>query len=415
MAYGSMAGARAYANKVFEIEDSLARLEDGRSNPTTPLLPILLTWFWAFTRRLPSTEQVGDLLKDKRWRRRVGLAPEDGGSPDTAARALDELSIVEVNELLLDRFFVARRAGLLDSGGPFGLRCAIVDLNELFSSQKRHCAHCQVRKEEIRGQDGVVHEVEVYFHQAVTLVWAGGEMVFPLGWELLAPGEGELTAALRLLTRLLPRLSHTVDLVLGDGLYACRPFIKLVLQHGLHPLAISSGQTEMDQELDLLVENEPGSRLQSDVQAWEMESTAWEKDIGQPLRLLHFQRLYPAKPWKKERSHLRFLTTAKVDVMPTGQGWKVGRHRWKIENGTFNLLTRDYSLEHNYRHSPAAIVALLCLRSLALCFTAAYHRHAIARSRSAPKDLLRWFLHIFQDDWVRYLDAALRPATPDSG
>ena len=142
MAHGSMAGARAYANKVFGIEEALGRLTESRSNPTTPLLPILLTWFWALTRRLPSTEQVGDLLKDERWRRRVGLTPEDGGSPDTAARALDELSITEFNDLLLEQFFVARRAGILDSGGPFGLRCAIVDLNELFSSQKRHCEQC---------------------------------------------------------------------------------------------------------------------------------------------------------------------------------------------------------------------------------------------------------------------------------
>jgi len=59
-----------------------------------------------------------------------------------------------------------------------------------------------------------------------------------------------------------------------------------------------------------------------------------------------------------------------------GQGWKVGRCRWRIENGTFNILTRDYALEHNYRHSPAAIVALLVLRSLAYCLAMAYRRFA---------------------------------------
>lgn len=415
MASGSMAAARTYANKVLEIEASFARLTDGRRDPTIPLVPILTTWFWAFTRRVPSTEQVGDLLEDERWRRRVGLKPEDGGSPDTAARALDDLRIDELNELLLARFFVARRAGILKEGGPYGLRCAVVDLNELFVSEKRHCKHCQTREKEVRRADGQLQKVTEYFHQAVALVWASGEMVFPLQWELLAPGEGELTAAVRMLERTLPRLSHSLDLVLGDALYCCRPFLKLICDNGMQPLVISSGVTEMDQELDFLIENDPGRRIPvAEVQAWEMESSAWEKDVGAKLRLLHYLRLYEAKSWKKERHQLRIFTTASVSAMPIGQGWKVGRYRWRIENGTFNLLTRDYALEHNYRHSPVAIVALLVLRSLAYCFTEAYRRHATARSESAPKGLLRWFKLVFEEDWVRYLDGAL-PAVPDSG
>jgi hypothetical protein len=48
--------------------------------------------------------------------------------------------------------------------------------------------------------------------------------------------------------------------------------------------------------------------------------------------------------------------------MPAGHGWKVGRCRFLIENQTFNVLMRDHHLTHNYRHNPAAIVALLALR-----------------------------------------------------
>ncbi len=63
----------------------------------------------------------------------------------------------------------------------------------------------------------------------------------------MAPGEGELTAALRLLTRLLPKLKKSIDLVLGDALYCCRPYLKLAYDHGVGALAISSGVTEMDE------------------------------------------------------------------------------------------------------------------------------------------------------------------------
>ena len=69
---------------------------------------------------------------------------------------------------------------------------------------------------------------------------------------------------------------------------------------------------------------------------------------------------------------LRAATAVPVKILPAGQGWKVGRCRFLIENRTFNALTRDHHLTHNYRHSPTAIVALLALRSVA---------RAVAKSR----------------------------------
>lgn len=414
MAFGSVVAALKYVNKVFDLEAKLGRLTDGRNSPTVPLAPVMATWFWAMVKRLRSTERVGDLLGDPRWRKILGLKREDGGSPDTAARTLDALSIDELNELQLDAFFVARRAGILEDDGPYGLKCAIVDLNELFTSEKVHCEHCQVRQKEVLGADGELRKVTEYFHQAVALVWAGGELAWPINWELLAPGEGELTAAFRLLKRLLPKLRESLDLVMGDALYCCRPFFEVVREAGLDGLAIASEQTEMDEEMTLLQQSEAPTSQEGNVVRWELESEAWKKDVGCTLRVLHYERRYEAKPWKHERRQLRLVLSAPVAVVPAGQGWKVGRCRWKIENGTFNILTRDYSLEHNYRHSPAAIVALLVLRSLAFCITMAYRHHATARSKKAP-GLLRWFELVFIEDWVRFLDGALAPADPRSG
>ena len=147
------------------------------------------------------------MLLDAGWRRRLGLTKAQGGSPDTLARILDGLSIEELNELCLQLFFTARRAKLLDTG-PYGQRCAIVDLNELFTSTHVHCDDCQTRIKKVCDADGNLREITEYFHQAVALVWVGGEIAWPLGWEILTPGEGELTSALRLLERVLPRLLH---------------------------------------------------------------------------------------------------------------------------------------------------------------------------------------------------------------
>lgn len=404
MVSGSFAGQRKYVKKLFDLEGLFGRLTDGRTHVTVPLVPLLITWFWGMSRQLGSTEQVGDMLADDRWRERVGLRRDQGGSPDTAGRVLNATAVEEWNEFVLQMFFLAHRAGLLREAGPYGLRCAIVDLNELFCSEKRHCPDCQVRHKHVLGPDGEKVEVEEYYHQAVALVWANGTMAWPLGWELLEPGDGELTAAWRLLARLLPRLRNSIDLVLGDGLYCCRPFFKLVCGAGLQALAVSSGETEMDQEMDYLKRNEdPRQMVGQQVDIWEMESEAWEHDVGRKLRILHYERRYKAPSWKHERRTLRVVTSARVEILPTGQGWRVGRCRFLIENRTFNILTRDHHLTHNYRHSPAAIVALLALRSVARAVTEAYRAFATARSQDPPRDFLRWFQQVFVESWVLYL------------
>jgi Transposase DDE domain len=377
---------------------------------------VLATWQWGLMRRTPSTEQIGDLLRDRRWRARLGLKPQAGGSADRAAGVLDSLAIEEWNAMMIQDFFIARRAGVLTDEGLYGKRCAVLDLNELFNSEKIHCPQCQVREKTVQDEQGEKRLVKEYYHQAVALVWVSGPLPFVLGWELLAPGEGELTAALRLLERLLPRLRQSLDLILGDALYCCRPFFQTVCGAGLEGLAISSGQTEMDDEIDLLRKTDPPRTVPGiEVAVWEMESEAWRQDLKRNLRVVHCERRYEAPAWKHERKQLRVITSIPVEILPAGQGWKVGRSRWKIENGTFNRLTRDYSLTHNYHHSPAAIVALLAMRSFACFLTQAYWRYATARSLGAPARFVPWFQQILIEDWVRYLDGALTSPDRPSG
>jgi hypothetical protein len=418
MAYGSMKAMFQYAEKVFSRSARFRQISDARTNPAVPLAEVLQTWQWGLIRRLPSTEQIGDLLADPRWRALLGLQPEQGGSPDSAARILDGISIQEWNQMLLEDFFTARRAGVLSDSGQYGLRCAALDLNELFSSESIHCPHCQVREKTVTDSEGNKRTVLEYYHQAVALTWISGEIPFPIGWEILAPGEGELTAALRLLERLLPALRRSVDLILGDALYCCRPFFKTVTEAGLHAVTISSQQTEMDQEIALWKQTSP-PRITggpaSEVAVWELESEAWKTDLKRKLRVIDCERRYQAPSWKHERRNLRVVTTTPLELLPAGQGWKVGRSRWIIENGTFNRMTSDYALEHNYRHSVSAIAGLLAMRSFAFLLTMAYHRHAIARSRAAPDRFVKWFRDIVVEDWVRFLDLALKPRTQPSG
>jgi hypothetical protein len=376
---------------------------------------VLSTWQWGLVRQTPSTEQIGDLLTDKRWRAIIGLKPDSGGSPDRAAEILEGLSIDEWNKMMIEDFFIARRAGILTDNGPYGRRCVVVDLNELFNSERIHCERCQVRHKTVQNAQGEKQSVLEYYHQAVALTWVSGEIPLVINWEMLAPGEGELTAALRLLDRLLPQLSKSIDLVLGDALYCCRPFFEVVCGAGLQAMAISSGQTEMDDEIELLMRTDPPRIAPGlNVAVWGMESEAWHQDLKRKLRVVHCERRYQAPAWKHERKQLRVVTSAPIDLLPAAQGWKIGRCRWTIENGTFNLLTRDYSLTHNYHHSLPAIVGFLAMRSFARFITLAYWHYATARSKNALERFVKWFKDVIEDDWVRYLDRALiRPDLPE--
>lgn len=197
-----------------------------------------------------------------------------------------------------------------------------------------------------------------------------------------------------------------MDLVLGDRLYCCRPYFETVCRFGMEALAIASGVTEMDREMELLMHSEPPRRLSTqEVDVWSMESEAWQADLKRKLRIAHYVRKFDAPEYKRVKKNLRIVCTAKVEVFPEAQGWKVGRARFLIENATFNRLTHDHALTHNFHHDLVSILALLVLRSLASAITLAYQRFAMARTAKPPRGL-RWFKLVIEEDWVRYRDAA---------
>jgi hypothetical protein len=198
-----------------------------------------------------------------------------------------------------------------------------------------------------------------------------------------------------------------------DGAERRSAFFKTVCGAGLQALAISCRNTERDEEMDWLRKTDPPRMVFGlEVAVWEMGSEAWSQDLKRKLRVIHCQRRYEAPPWKHERTELRGVASVPVEILPAGQGWKVGRSRWKIENGTCNRLTRDHSLTHNYHHSVAAILGLLAMRSFACFLTQAYWSHATARSQSAPQRFVQWFQQVVIEDWVRYLERALIPDRP---
>jgi len=62
------------------------------------------------------------------------------------------------------------------SAEPYGKRCAALDLNELFKSEKIHCPQCQVREKAVQDEKGEKRMVREYYQQAVALSWMSGSI-----------------------------------------------------------------------------------------------------------------------------------------------------------------------------------------------------------------------------------------------
>ena len=134
----------------------------------------------------------------------------------------------------------------------------------------------------------------------------------------------------------------SLDLIVGAALYCCRPFFQTVCGAGLEGLALSSGETEMDEEIDLLRKTDPPRLVPGvDVAVGEMESEAWSQDFKRNLRVLHGQRRYEAPAWKHEHKQRRVITSIPVQILAAGQGWKVGRSSYDSPNSLLSTAAID--------------------------------------------------------------------------
>ena len=149
-----------------------------------------------------------------------------------------ERMLVQVNRTL-------KRNKALDTGRVQGRIVAALDGIEVLSSYSGCCDACLERRVFAR-QAGVKVERVQYYHRAVGCQMVSSPAKPFLAIEWLQPGEGEDTAALRLLAKL-PNLygSRFFDVLLLDALYAQAPVFQLAAASGWD-LVVSLKQNHRD-------------------------------------------------------------------------------------------------------------------------------------------------------------------------
>ncbi len=353
----------AYADKVFDLGRWLAALTDSRTRPRIPTAAAFVCGLiLVVTRRggLNALEQ--DLRLPGRLRGLVGPRPP---SVDSVGRIYAGMDSPPLRRDLAD---IAHRLkpnkALIGIEGRY---VAAIDGHEFFSSRKRCCPRCQTRTLTIDGQP-----VTESSHQGVVCHLIGEDLALALDVELLRPGEGEQTTALRLLKRVFAAYPRFFDVVVADALYFDAPFINFCIDRNKHVIVTAKGDHRLlVQDAKGLFAHQPPGRWvdakgKGTVDFWDEEGFTSCEGVKRPLRVMRTEetvrrRERIAGRWEETEATTTWswATTLSKRQMSSRGLWRSGHGRWDIENDCFNTLAAHWGLDHCFKHEPTAIVNFL--------------------------------------------------------
>jgi hypothetical protein len=360
-----MARFCAYAEKVFRLSEHFPGLTDSRARPRIPTAAAFAGGLTLFATRRGS---LNGLEQDLRIPARLrGLLGAEPPSVDSIGRIYALMDSRPLRRFLRDVVHrLKRNKALIDLEG---YTFAAVDGHELFSSRKRCCSECQTRTVMVKGEP-----ITEYYHQAAVCQLIGQDPALILDVELLRPGEGEQTAALRLLERVFAAYPRLFDVVVADSLYFNAPFLNFCRGRHKHVIVTAKGEDRLlvRDASGLFAHQEPGrwvdheGALRRDVRFWDEDGFTSCEGVKEPLRVLRTEetvrrRQRIAGRWEEteETTTWMWTTTLPKKWLSTRGLWRSGHGRWDIENNGFNVLSTHWGLDHCFKHAPAAIVNFL--------------------------------------------------------
>jgi hypothetical protein len=363
-----------YLNKVFGFRRAAGSLTDARRDPEFSAESVFLAVFHCFVFRRSSFRQFEADLADPHFQRHIGV--ERAFRDDTLRYSLCGFDLDPLERMLADVNRRLKRNKAFDQGRVQGRIVAALDGIEVLASYSRCCQACLERRVTAADGDGNPVERIQYYHRAVGCQIVSSAVKPLLAVEWLRPGEGEATAALRLLKRL-PELygSRFFDILLLDSLYPQAPVLELAARIGWDVvIAMKQQNRDLFQSAMRLFQSRPpdlrfceqSAGRRADVQLWDTEGLPFTQDYPQPVRAVRSleqvtQRHYRQRELTPETTtHEWFwVTTLPAAAFSVQQVWRLGHDRWKNENNGWNDLTQNWALKHGFlhacRHRPNAV------------------------------------------------------------
>ncbi len=328
-------------------------MSDARTDPEISPSSIFLALFHSFVFRLPSFQQLDSELAHSHLQRWIGA--ERAFRDDTLRYSLCGFDLHKLEAMLVD---VNRR---LKRGKAF-------EEGRVLSSFSRRCDSCLERRVTRKDPAGRKIEQTQYYHRAVGCQMVHSPVKPFLAIEWLQPGEGEDTAALRLLTRL-PDLygSRFFDILLLDALYAQTPILKLVRTIGWDAV-ISLKQNSRDlyqSAVRLFAHRPPDTNFTErrdhktyQVQLWDTEGLPFTIDHPDAVRVVRSEEVLDRKRYRQGEltSHSTdhewfWVTTLPQQAFPAPVIRQLGHSRWRNENNGWMDLTKHWAFKHGFLHA----------------------------------------------------------------
>jgi hypothetical protein len=238
-----------------------------------------------------------------------------------------------------------------------------------------------------------------YYHRGVVFYLVGFRTAIPLDVEMLQPGEGELTAAQRLLLRVVESYDRFFKVVLADALFFNAPFFNFCLGLGKEVITVLKDEDRVLFQDAIGVFSLTTPQIWEErnqrIQAWDAEGFASAEGIKAPLRVLRTEEIITrrrrdGKGWiqSKETHHWEWVTTLPGAQVSTHQLWQIGHGRWEIENDLFHTLATYWSLDHCFRHEPTAILNFILTLFIAFVLLQSFYLGNLKSQRRAHLTLI---------------------------
>jgi len=341
-------------------------MTDSRLDPEISPTRVFLALFYSFVFRIPSFQQLDSELAHSCLQHWIGA--DRAFRDDTLRYSLCGFDMAPLETMLVDVNRRLKRGKAFDSGRVQGRLVAALDGIEVVSSFSRRCEFCLERRVTRKDQAGRKIEETQYYHRAVGCQMVHSPVKPFLAIEWLRPGEGEETAALRLLRRL-PDLygSRFFDILLLDALYAQTPVLRLLREMGWDAvISLKQNARDLYQSAVRLFARRPpevsfaesfGHKTYQ-VQIWDTDALPFSLDNPEPVRVIRSEEVLQRNHYRlgERTPHITdhewlWITTLAPAVFPPNLVRQLGHSRWKNENNGWMDLTQHWAFKHGFLHA----------------------------------------------------------------
>jgi hypothetical protein len=176
-----------------------------------------------------------------------------------------------------------------------GMWVGVVDGHEQTTSSYCKCKYCKSRT--VTRKDGI-KDIQ-YYHEFVAFILAGPKVSFILDIEPVLPGQGELSAAYRLIERVCKNYARAFSVVIGDGLYLRETVFNLLKAHHKYFIAVlKEERRQLSQEanrLSLLSEPEIYRKKKTYYRVWDHSISGCWDGYGKDVRVIVSQEVTPVR------------------------------------------------------------------------------------------------------------------------